>query len=88
MSGSGRQGGSIDSPYSFAPTGELVVSGAALLPADTKGNVVMREAATPPDGGWTVYLHPPAGTPWPTKIAFFAPLVDPGIPFLKHGEDE
>ena len=69
----------------FAPDGALVVSAASLLPPELRGNVVMREAATPPPGGWNIYQHPPAGTEWPKSMAFFAPLVDPGITILKHG---
>jgi chorismate mutase len=39
----------------------------------------------PPPGGWTVYMHPPEGTKWPDTMAFFRPLVDTGIPVIKHG---
>jgi len=45
----------------------------------------MGEAIMPPPGGWMVYMHPPAGTKWPDTMAFFRPLVDNGIPVLKHG---
>jgi hypothetical protein len=69
----------------FAPDGALVVSASSLLPPELRGNVVMRETAAPPPGGWNMYQHPPAGTEWPKSMAFFAPLVDPGIPILKHG---
>jgi hypothetical protein len=40
---------------------------------------------TAPPGGWTIYVHPPAGTAWPSNMPFFRPLMEIGIPVLKHG---
>lgn len=70
--------------YSIGPTGQFFISGAALLPFGREG-IVMEESPLIPHGGWTVYQHPPEGVEWPKTMAFFAPLVDPGIPFVKHG---
>lgn len=41
--------------------------------------------AEEPMMGFSIYQMPPPGTPWPSDIPFFAPLVAPGIPFIKHG---
>lgn len=47
--------------------------------------VWQEEHIVKPPGGWTVYMHPPAGIPWSTGSPFFWPLVNSGIPFVKHG---
>ena len=72
----------------MSASGQLEVSAARLLPGGAAASefaaLTMREAAEEPAEGWSVYQHP-AG-PWPSSLAFFAPLVDPGIPIIKHGE--
>ena len=62
--------------------GELI---AAANPAPG-ARVVQMASQFPPPGGWTMYVHPPAGTSWPDRIPFFPPLVETGIPVIKHGE--
>ena len=49
--------------------------------------VTQAPAKDPPPGGYTIYAYPPKGTgPWPDGMVFFQPLVEVGIPFMKHGE--
>ena len=70
----------------MSPNGNLEVSAASLLPAEAGGVPMCIEVAEEPAGGWSVYQYPPYPAKWPLTMAFFAPLVDPGIPIIKHGE--
>lgn len=64
--------------------GTVSISGTSGLPPGAT-HITMVPVANPPTGGWSVYQHPPWGTKWPDSVPFFAPLVEPGIPILKHG---
>jgi len=67
--------------------GGLMLSGWAQLPPGANA-AICSPVSSLPEGpiGYSIYQHPPAGVPWPDSLPFFAPLVEPGIPFLKHGE--
>lgn len=45
-----------------------------------------QESLYPPPGGWTVFAYPPPGVKWPDTMLFYKPLVENGIPIIKHGE--
>ena len=75
---------------STLPAGTEPVNPQAMLPPHSPlsgQKVTQKEVKEPPPGvGWTIFNHPPKGTRWPDNMPFFQPLVDVGIPFIKHGE--
>ena len=62
-----------------------LISGWIGLPPGATTVWCQSTAVEEPVMGFSIYQMPPPGTPWPSDIPFFAPLVAPGIPFIKHG---